>query len=189
MKTMKKKVSPIWEYFAIDEQKGIDANFATCKICKANQKDGRINRGGKTKQSGYSNQNLKNHLKYNHPEEYKKFFEGWQKLKENEEKKNKVEGPLQKSFQKLSKLDSSSPRWQDLTKQIATMIFLDFEPLSVVEHRGFRNLIKIAEHKYEIPSRTTFTTKILPKIYYETKALLILKLQIHVLKGSFTTDI
>ena len=44
------------------------------------------------------------------------------------------------------------------------------EPLSVVEHVGFRNLITKLEPRYELPSRKTLTEKILTDLYKRTKS-------------------
>lgn len=43
-------------------------------------------------------------------------------------------------------------------------------PLSVVENKGFRNMIKTLEPRYTVPSRQHITDIALPKLYQEVKA-------------------
>lgn len=66
-------------------------------------------------------------------------------------------------------LDKNSARSKDLTAAIAKMIVLDCQPFSVVNDRGFREIIKIAEPRYAIPERATFAEHIVPKMFEEVK--------------------
>lgn len=60
------------------------------------------------------------------------------------------------------------------------MIALDFQPYSVVENRGFKELLHVLEPKYQIPSRTTFSRKILPDMYNKL---------VRSVKGTMETDL
>ncbi|XP_043528369.1 zinc finger BED domain-containing protein 4 [Frieseomelitta varia] len=71
--------------------------------------------------------------------------------------------------QNITYLDKNSKRSREFTKAIASMMALDLQPYSLVEGCGFRKLMKIAEPLYKIPSRTTFSREIIPKLYEKIK--------------------
>ena len=60
---------------------------------------------------------------------------------------------------------------------------LDLQPYSLVEGRGFQKLMKIAEPLYKIPSRTTFSREIIPKLYEKIKQNLEDKISIDLKEG------
>ena len=68
---------------------------------------------------------------------------------------------------------ASSDRAKAITKSIGVFIAADKRPYSVVENKGFKNMIKVLEPRYEIPSRTHFTTKIVPALYEEQKKIIV----------------
>ena len=68
---------------------------------------------------------------------------------------------------------ASSDRAKAITKSIGVFIAADMRPYSVVENKGFKNMIKVLEPRYEIPSRTHFTTKIVPALYEEQKKIIV----------------
>ncbi|XP_069395941.1 zinc finger BED domain-containing protein 4-like [Paralichthys olivaceus] len=68
------------------------------------------------------------------------------------------------------------------------MIALDDQPFSIVEDRGFRQLIEHIEPRYTLPSRRYFSDVSLPALY-EVVATHIHKLLDNVTDISFTTDI
>lgn len=66
---------------------------------------------------------------------------------------------------KRGTLDANHPRAQAISDAIAKMMAIDYQPYSLVEDRGFVNLLSVLEPRYHVPSRTTFSRFILPKIY------------------------
>lgn len=72
-------------------------------------------------------------------------------------------------FKMSQKLSASSDRHKALTQAIATFIALDMRPYSVVENKGFKYLMSIAEPRYNIPSRTHFAQTVLPGLYTSVK--------------------
>ena len=85
-----------------------------------------------------------------------------------------------------TKLPSSSRRAREITFAMAQFIVKDLRPYVVVENEGFKNLIKVLEPKYSIPSRQHFSEKVIPDLY--TKVSTQVKQD---LKGSYvaiTTD-
>lgn len=49
------------------------------------------------------------------------------------------------------------------------MIAVDLQPISLVENQGFRNLMKEALPRYELPSRKYFTERVLNDMYEHAK--------------------
>lgn len=67
-------------------------------------------------------------------------------------------------------LPPSSPRAMTITRDIGYMIAYGMRPFSIVEDPSVRRLLRRMDPKYTVPSRTHFSTKVVPKIYEETKA-------------------
>ena len=68
----------------------------------------------------------------------------------------------------------ASSNWaKAITKSIGLFIAADIRPYSVAENKGFKNMIKVLEPRYEIPSRTHFTTKIVPALYEQQKKIIV----------------
>lgn len=64
---------------------------------------------------------------------------------------------------------TTSEKHKKITNAVGMFIAKDLQPFSVVGDLGFRNLIKTLEPRYSVPSRTTFSTKIIPDIYKTTR--------------------
>jgi hypothetical protein len=45
------------------------------------------------------------------------------------------------------------------------MIVTDYQPLRIVEDKGFREFVRKLNPQYTIPSRKTLTTKLIPELY------------------------
>lgn len=63
------------------------------------------------------------------------------------------------------KLSATSGRAKAITSGVACFIAKDLRPYSVVENSGFRNLMKILEPRYDMPSRNHFTNMVIPAMY------------------------
>ena len=72
-------------------------------------------------------------------------------------------------FQLAAKLPTSSKRASVITGAVAYFIAKDMQPVSAVECLGFRSMFKVLEPRYEIPSRKTFTQRVLPALYVKVK--------------------
>lgn len=68
-------------------------------------------------------------------------------------------------FKNIIPYDKNSQRKKDLNRKLAIMIARDFQPLSIVEDKGFLDFIKVLNPRYAIPSRKTMTNSILPECY------------------------
>lgn len=120
-------------------------------------------------------------MKTSHPVEYREFDHA-----RSEEKKAKLsvassstesrQVTLQQFSQLTQPFSQDHPKQQSMTKKLAKMICCDLQPLSVVENEGFRELLRVAEPRYVIPSRKTVTNVIIPKLYEETRKKIISEL-------------
>ncbi|KAJ8933556.1 hypothetical protein NQ314_013930 [Rhamnusium bicolor] len=78
----------------------------------------------------------------------------------------------------------SEMRKKKIDKLVIEMICKDFQPISVVEDIGFKNLIKELEPRYNLSSRRTIGRTLLPDAYSQIKTKLM-----DILKTTITTDI
>lgn len=95
-------------------------------------------------------------------------------------------------FNQATQWASDSPKSLKITKQIACWMAKSFHPYSLVEEKGFKDLMKEVVPLYTVPSRTTFSRNIVPKLYDETKLKVssILTNELEEAKSlSFTTDL
>uniref|UniRef100_A0A1A8QR33 HAT C-terminal dimerisation domain-containing protein n=1 Tax=Nothobranchius rachovii TaxID=451742 RepID=A0A1A8QR33_9TELE len=86
--------------------------------------------------------------------------------------KTKLGDPTQRTIEEVntSKLPATSTRAVKITKSVLVFICKDMRPLSVVENKGFRDMIKTLEPRYAVPSRQHITDIALPNLYNEVKA-------------------
>nr|XP_054592988.1 E3 SUMO-protein ligase ZBED1-like [Nothobranchius furzeri] len=75
---------------------------------------------------------------------------------------------LPESFRQPFTRDSK--RAKEIDRVIATFIAVDMRPFSVVDNIGFREMLRVLEPRYNLPSRTYFTETAVPALYNETKA-------------------
>lgn len=86
------------------------------------------------------------------------------------QKQNKIQG----SFNSKSYLSKNSARAKLITQNKSEMIALDYQPYSIVEDRGFKNLLYTLKSKYKLPTRQ-YTT--IPQLH--SKQLPLLKEEIN----------
>ncbi|XP_070399218.1 E3 SUMO-protein ligase ZBED1-like [Nothobranchius furzeri] len=86
--------------------------------------------------------------------------------------KTKLGDPTQRTIEEVntSKLPATSTRAVKITKSVLVFICKDMRPLSVVEDKGFRDMIKTLELRYAVPSRQHIADIALPNLYNEVKA-------------------
>ncbi|XP_026112867.1 zinc finger BED domain-containing protein 4-like [Carassius auratus] len=63
---------------------------------------------------------------------------------------------------------TSSERHIKITKAVGVFIAKDLQPFSVIGDAGFCHLIKTIDPRYRLPSRTFFSTEIIPDLYEKT---------------------
>ena len=131
----KKSRSIIWEYFTKLPDGSKNEKSAKCNTCLVH-----------VKMPTSSTSGLIRHLP-KHPAINLKY------LKEKSVKRSSSTTPKSASqptisslFEKQSALPTTSARHKEITRAIAIMMALDFEPYYMVTHKGFLNLLKVIKH-------------------------------------------
>uniref|UniRef100_A0A3B3D8W0 BED-type domain-containing protein n=1 Tax=Oryzias melastigma TaxID=30732 RepID=A0A3B3D8W0_ORYME len=143
--------SKVWKYFGfLKNDKGtLDKLAAVCKICKAS-----------IKYTG-STTNLALHSRRRHGIET--------------ESEGKSVGDPEASAARASSffqslLADNSSRSKAITEAIGYFICKDMRPYGVVDNVGFRQMIRILEPKYKLPTRQHFSEKCIPELYEKAKS-------------------
>ena len=76
---------------------------------------------------------------------------------------------ITKCFVAYEKYKSDSPRAKELTKAVGYFIAKDLMPTSVVQGDGFHKLLEKLDSRYQLPSRKTFSDRVIPTMYGNTK--------------------
>ena len=84
--------------------------------------------------------------------------------------------------------DINDPRAKKIHAKVGEMIAIDCQPVSIVDHEGFKSLIRTLEPKYRMPSRKYFSETIIPFIANKIKANIVTQLKEGAEYLSFTTD-
>ena len=69
-----------------------------------------------------------------------------------------------------NKYSRSSTRHADNTRSIGGFISKDMRPFSVLENRGFVDIIRVLDPKYNMPGISQFSEKVIRKLYDDTKS-------------------
>ncbi|XP_041853351.1 E3 SUMO-protein ligase ZBED1-like isoform X2 [Melanotaenia boesemani] len=141
--------SKVWKYFGFhkNSQGTLDKSAAVCRTCKTS-----------IKYTG-STTNLALHLRRRHSVETEE--------KNAQQEASKSATSASSYFQ--SALADNSTHSKAITEAIGYFICKDMCPYSVVENAGFRQMIRILEPKYKLPSRQHFSEKCIPGLYEEAK--------------------
>lgn len=179
------KRSPIWKFFTISR----DSRYANCSSCES-----AISRGGSSTKT-YNTTNLVNHLKTQHKDkhaEYLKLHEDAERLRESTMRDRPVgqrQMSMEESRDKGCVWSINDSRALVIHKRIGELIALDYQPFSIVEDEGCKNLLYSLEGpRYNIPSRRYVTETVMPKILAGIK-LEVQKELVGEEHFSFTTDI
>lgn len=168
----KKAKAPIWDHFtcipSTKTSTGPAIEIAKCNHCNQNIKTSCSNTSG-----------MRRHLENKH---YAKFLK--YKTIQNEFEANKSEKRLTiqnalpatvKGQQKQTKLtdinkwDKNHPKAKALTVEIGKWMASSLHPYSLVEEQGFKNVLKLCQPLYSVPSSKTFTRNIIPQLYSDVK--------------------
>ena len=165
--------SVVWKWFGYEE-KDVDQKTTLCKICRA-----------RVPSTDSNTSSLFYHLKKNHDKEYNE-SQRLQKIKKPAEKKKLQTQTVQESFAKGTPYPHDSKRWKDLTDGVAHHICVDSVPIYTVERRGFREMWRRADPRYELPSRK-YMNKYVGGLYEKCRS----KVEAEINSGMFyaaTTD-
>ena len=170
-----KAKSEVWSYFGFpgaDDGSGriLTKTRAICRLC--------------TEDQPYKNNtsNLFYHLERHHKDVYAKLKKSASTSKESQQ------SSIAESFAASSPLSDSSVRHKQLVDAVGSFIVQDLRPINVVEGKGFRQLMKVAEPRFKLPSRTYFSKSVIPAKYATAKEELATFLE-GIKHCSITTDI
>ena len=145
--------SPVWQYFGFYKSPSgvIQREKAVCQLCRS-----QLSYSGNTT-------NLRTHIERHHPIEHK--------LINPEPRKEQYskQQTLEEVVERLNPLSSDSERHVKLVSAIGNFIAQDMQPLSVVENKGFLDLMKVAEPRFKVPSRGYFTKTVIPSLFSRVK--------------------
>ena len=94
---------------------------------------------------------------------------------ENKDKSDKtgsasgVVKTLDDYIQKVTPFGINHPTTRRITRAVAKMIALDNQLFSIVDDLGFKNLVRVLEPRYNLPSRRYFAEVIIPDMYQQIK--------------------
>ena len=95
---------------------------------------------------------------------------------------------LQQTFARNIPFQKDSVKAKAMTRAIGTMVAVDLRPYSIVENKGFRELLRILEPRYSMVSRKDLTKAVIPEIYSELKEKVKQSLHLSESCVNFTTD-
>ncbi|XP_053158125.1 zinc finger BED domain-containing protein 4-like [Hemicordylus capensis] len=159
--------SVVWDHF---ELRPGDPTHAECTHCKA-----LVSRGKDPKH--FTTSGLSSHLLWRHPGVETSAGTGSRpsastsSSSDSSSKRPVAPAPRQEKLTYCHQWVQSLGKWSDrpkphlVTRAIAEMIALDDQPLSIVENVGFRRLLQLLSPDYKIPSRTTFSRRVVPSLY------------------------
>ena len=140
----KRLKSLVWKHFGVEKsstgtvEKG---KFVVCKLCSQKVAHG----GGTT--------NLKNHSRTNHRTQYEELYIG-----EQDTRQSSMDTFVRQTG--VKKLPHDSKRAIELTDALLEFVARDLRPVSVVDGRGFLNLMEKTEPRYTVPCRRTIMNAI-----------------------------
>uniref|UniRef100_A0A8C4WWM8 BED-type domain-containing protein n=1 Tax=Eptatretus burgeri TaxID=7764 RepID=A0A8C4WWM8_EPTBU len=101
------------------------------------------------------------HLKSFHPREARGM--------EGHAKRDRDQLSSSTHFQSATPYAAGSARHKELTTAVARFIVKGMRPIYTVEEEGFRNMLKIFDQRYTLPSRKSFSSVIIPQLYNNVK--------------------
>ena len=149
----KRSRSTVWNHFT----KSDEEDYVTCQILGC-------------KKFCQNTSNLLKHLKSKHVVQYEACLEERRMSNESSTTKRRKQDlgtqvTLQQSLDKATKYSKDSNKRRRIDNSLIEMIVGDLQPPSIVENKGFKNLIETLDIKYELPSRRTIMRRILPEKY------------------------
>ena len=129
-----------------------------------------ISRGGKNPKM-FGTTNSQKYLRLNHTLEYSS-LEVSEQARETEnidETNSGVIKTLDDYVQKVTPFGINHPTARKTTRSVAEMIALDNQPFSIVDDLGFKNLVRVLEPRYNLPSCRYFAEVVIPDVYQQVK--------------------
>ena len=139
--------SNVWDHFGFrcdDKGNIVDKTKAVCKHCAA-----------EVKYDGGSTSNLTSHFNIHHV---------GQKTSGSEQPS------VTEAFGFSKKYARNSSHHQMLVRRVAEYLIAGMRQFNTVESKSFKNLCASLDPKFDLPSKTTFSTSVIQKMYQETKS-------------------
>lgn len=150
MASKRGRKAPVWNFMEVTTP-----NTVTCLICKDSFKF-----------SGGSTSNLNKHLRGRHPLEYGELKEETaNEMVAKASKPSTSQPTLIETVTRTQPYKKDSKAKKEVDELIMEWIVKDLMPLSAVESKAFRKLIKRLDPKYELPSRREVGRTHLPALY------------------------
>ncbi|XP_040188247.1 E3 SUMO-protein ligase ZBED1-like [Rana temporaria] len=146
--------SPVWDHFGFpvkydhEGKRMVDKTVTACRHC-----------GTRKPYDSGNTSSMATHLKRHHP---------GVPLTVTGVKTKAVQQPLITAAFKQP-LIPQSDRAKAITKAIGVFIGADMRPYSIVQNEGFKHMLNVLEPRYNIPSRTHFSEKVVPELYEQEK--------------------
>ena len=148
--------SEIWTYFkfmADSDGVVVEKKKIACRLCRAI-----IAYSGNTSNMTY-------HLERFHTTEFRKYSKKAGPMEENTDEKEEAGLPEPKQLTQSATCKRTAPFLQNSLKYCSLLRATTMQPLSIVDDPAFRNLLQVAEPRFQLPHRTHLTTKVLPESY------------------------
>ena len=113
--------------------------------------------------------NLFKHLQGLHPRDYSDMKKQAKQSSTGGEGTSSSSKNIKECLSGYEKYNSDSPRAKELTKALGYFIVKDLMPTSVVQGDGFHKLIERLDPRYQLPSRKTFSDRVIPTMYNSLK--------------------
>ena len=113
--------------------------------------------------------NLFKHLQVLHPRVYSDMKKQAKQSSTGGEGTSSSSKSIKECLSGYEKYNSDSPRAKELTKAVGYFIVKDLMPTSVVQGDGFHKLIERLDPRYQLPSRKTFSDRVIPTMYNSLK--------------------
>ena len=155
------RTSLVWHHFNVSPS---DESIAVCKHCQAS-----ISRGGTTSKT-FSTTNLMRHLNKKHRDELLTTAAENDAVSVDKPPTSSAgcqakQATLQSFMEKKKLYDINDKRALAISQLIGRMIVTDLQPFSVVEDRGFKDLMSHLDPRYQMPSRKYFSETVIPGMY------------------------
>ena len=155
------KSSVVWRHFGFLKS-DTKQSSVHCKLCRAHVP---------TKTGNTTN--LFHHLKQRHPLEHGELLQTQHGTSTSLPPKTTPVQQQQKTIESaLSSVinyDKKSKRHCDITNAVAYCIAKDMLPISTVENKGFKWMLKVVDPRYKLPGRKHFSQTTLPQMYNECR--------------------
>uniref|UniRef100_A0A1B8XTJ4 BED-type domain-containing protein n=1 Tax=Xenopus tropicalis TaxID=8364 RepID=A0A1B8XTJ4_XENTR len=159
-------MSVVWKYFGF-KKSDVEQTIIICKCCRAQV----VAAGGNTS-------NLLHHLRHKHVlkyEECMKLRSASSSTSAGNDRvdtatQNATQTSLKDAFTKGTAYDKKSTWWNDITNAITFHLAKDMVSLNTVEKVGFKQMIKVLDPRYVLPSRNYFSRTAIPNLYQQHRA-------------------